>query len=90
MSSAFSKWCRDKWAHEAPGKMDRAFVSDFTHFIDHFLEEHPEVVKDQQSGRLIYWDKKVDLVAQEQAEKDSVPDDGYGFYASAFDHRKKH
>jgi len=90
MASAFSKWCRDKWAGEAPGKMDRGFVSDFTRFIDRFVEEHPEVAEEQRRGRLIYWDKKVDRAALAKAGEDSVPDDGYGFYASAFDHRAKH
>ena len=88
--SAFSKWCRDKWADEAPGKMDRAYVSDFTHFIDHFLEDHPKEVKEQRTGWRIYWDKQLDLQALEKAGQDSVPDDGYGFYASAFDHSHKH
>ncbi|WP_205629835.1 DUF3460 family protein [Dechloromonas denitrificans] len=68
----------DKSGH---GVMDRGFVSNHTRFIDHFLEEHPEVVKDQHKGWHIYWDKQVDQVAQKKAELDSVPDDGYGFHS---------
>lgn len=71
-------------------KIDRAYVSEFTRFIDHFLEEHPEVVEDQKVGRRIYWEKQVDLPAQEAAGKDTVPDDGYGFYHSAWRRDNKH
>ena len=66
---------------EGSGVMDRNFVSDYTRFIDQFVADHPDVLKDQHDGRLLYWDKRVDLVAQEKAEKDSVPDDGYGAMA---------
>lgn len=72
----------------AHGAVDRAFVSDYTRFIEHYLEEHPEVRDDQHDGRLIYWDKKVDLVAQKKAELDTVPDDGYGFNNWAWTHGK--
>ena len=68
----------DKTGH---GVMDRSFVSNHTRFIGDFLKEHPEVVKDQRKGWHIYWDKKVDLLAQKKAEIDSVPDDGYGFHS---------
>ncbi|EKE17620.1 MAG: hypothetical protein ACD_10C00364G0003 [uncultured bacterium] len=64
--------------------MNKEYVSEFTNFINHYLEEHPEEVKEQHRGWRIYWDHKIDLAAQERAMKDSVPDDGYGFYASAW------
>ncbi|NWG87130.1 MAG: DUF3460 family protein [Hydrogenophilaceae bacterium] len=35
--------------------MDRAYVSEFTLFMNKYLKEHPEVVKDQQRGWKIYW-----------------------------------
>ena len=63
----------------APVVVDRAYVSEFTQFIDHYLDEHPEVIEDQRLGRLIYWDKTVDLTALAQAAKENVPDDAYGF-----------
>lgn len=64
--------------------MNRAYVSEYTLFMNRFLEEHPEAVDDQRVGRAIYWDRQVDLAALERAEKDSVPQDGYGFYYSAW------
>lgn len=64
--------------------MKTAYVSEFENFMNRFLEEHPEVQDDQRWGRLIYWDHKVDLAAQEKAERDSVPEDGYGFHYLAW------
>lgn len=62
------------------------YVSEFEGFMNRFLDEHPEVQDDQRRGRLIHWDHKVDLAAQEKAARDSVPDDGYGFRYSAWPH----
>ncbi len=84
--SRFFDWLRQG----ATTKLDRRYVSEFTHFMDHFLEEHPEVIKDQRIGWRLYWDKRVDQTAQEKAEHDSVPADGYGFYASAWGPKKDH
>ncbi len=36
-------------------KMDKAYVSEFAIFIDHYLHDHPEVAQDQQYGWDIYW-----------------------------------
>lgn len=63
---------------------NRSYVSEFTAFIDRYLEEHPEVVADQHRGWVIYWNHKVDFKAQKEAEADSVPDDSYGFYGPAW------
>jgi hypothetical protein len=90
MNGFLDKLFHGRWIHQATGIPDRAYVSDFTHFIDDFLGQHPEVTRDQKTGRLIYWEKKVDLAAQEKAEKDSVPDDGYGFYYSGWGRNRKH
>lgn len=84
MNSFFNRLFHPGRSAPASGNLDRQYVSDYTHFIDQFLEQHPEVVADQHDGRLIYWEKIVDLKAQARAEKDAVPDDGYGFYAAAW------
>lgn len=59
--------------------MDRNYVSEFTIFMNRYLEQHPEVVKDQQSGRDFGWHPKIDLVARQESELDRVPDDSYGY-----------
>lgn len=68
--------------------MDRHYVSEFTRFINGYLDGHPEVVKDQKLGWNIYWDHRADFQAIEEARTDSVPDDGYGFHN--VDIRKDH
>jgi len=65
-------------------KFDKSYVSEFTEFIKGFLESHPEEEEEQREGRALYWDHKVDLSAQDKADKDSVPDDRYGFDYSAW------
>lgn len=71
-----------------PRKVDTTYVSEFAGFMDHYLEDHPDVAADRRVGRLIYWDKRIDLTEQAKAEQDAVPEDGYGFYASAWGHGK--
>ncbi len=89
MSNFFRKLFHIESNKQPACKIDRGYVSEYTHFIDRFLEEHPEVLLEQHDGRLLYWDKRVDLVALEKAEQDRVSDDGYGFHSSAW-HAAKH
>ncbi|HAT29847.1 MAG TPA: DUF3460 domain-containing protein [Janthinobacterium sp.] len=53
------------------------YVSEFTQFLDRYIEKHPDVVEDQRRGWYIYWDHAVDLKQLEEAEKDSVPTPPY-------------
>ncbi len=64
-------------------RYDKHYVSEFTRFIDHYLAEHPEVVKDQKRGWNIHWDHKVDFQSLKEAGEDAVPDDAYGFHSVA-------
>jgi Protein of unknown function (DUF3460) len=84
MSNIFRNLFNGNWARTVLGKRDRTYVSEFTGYINHYLEEHPEIEGDQRRGRMLYWEKKVDFSAQEKAEQDKVPEDGYGFYSSAW------
>jgi len=84
MSNFISRLFHSDSAEHSAGEIDRGYVSEYTHFIDQFLVDHPEALVDQHDGRLLYWDKKVDLADQEKAELDHVEDDGYGFHASAW------
>ena len=59
--------------------MDRSYVSEFTLFMNQYLEQHPEVVKDQQRRWDLDWYPEVDLIAQQEAAEDRAPDDAYGF-----------
>lgn len=84
------KMSRRFGARGSGGEIDRAYVSEFTGFIDRFMKAHPEVVKDQWTGREIYWDKRVDFADEKKATEDWVPEDGYGFHYSAWLGKRKH
>ena len=84
MSNFISRLLNPGSTEHPAGEIDRGYVSEYTHFIDQFLVDHPEALVDQHDGRLLYWDKKVDLADQQKAEQDSVEADGYGFYSSAW------
>jgi hypothetical protein len=57
------------------------YVSEFTRFIDDFVEHHPEARADQRRGWSMYWNRKVDFAQLEQAEQDTVPTDPYYYFA---------
>jgi hypothetical protein len=59
--------------------MDRNYVSEFTLFMNQYLEQHPEVVMDQQRRWNLNWYPEVDLAALREAEEDRATDDAYGF-----------
>lgn len=56
------------------------YVSEFGRFMGKFLEEHPEVVRDQHKGWYIFWEHKADLDELEKTQKDSVPVKGYDYF----------
>ncbi|MFZ5523356.1 MAG: DUF3460 family protein [Pseudomonadota bacterium] len=64
--------------------MDKAYVSDFTKFIDQYLDEHPEVVEEQKQGWASFWQLKAEIRAPEISKDDIAADDGYGFAWSAW------
>jgi hypothetical protein len=47
------------------------YVSEFTEFIDHFLADHPDVVKSQKVGWHIYWDHVADLDELKKADQEN-------------------
>lgn len=42
--------------------MDRAYISDFAVFMDHYLHDHPEVVADQHYGWDLFWKRQGDAL----------------------------
>lgn len=56
------------------------YVSEFTRFIDDFLVQHPEVVRNQMTGMDIFWDHEVDLEGQQKAASDNVLVKGYDYF----------
>lgn len=58
----------------------RAYVSDFTRFMDEFMAAHPEERRTQREGWFIFWDKRVDLKAQREHEESEVPTPAYYYF----------
>ena len=56
------------------------YVSEFEQFMDQFLGQHPEVVRDQRKGWYIFWNRKTDLAELKKAEQSSVPMKGYEYF----------
>lgn len=59
--------------------MDKDYVSEFTAFMGHYLEEHPEVLEEQMRGYDFFFNRKIDREALDKANENIAPDDHYGF-----------
>ncbi len=55
------------------------YVSEFDMFLNSYMAEHPEVLKDQQHGWDIWWDVLVDLDALDKQRSDTVPEKPYHY-----------
>lgn len=42
------------------------YVSDFTKFIDAWLDQHPEEREERSKGRALWWDKPQDAAEQQR------------------------
>ena len=56
------------------------YVSEFTQFMDTFLQEHPDVIENERRGWYIFWDRHVDLGELKKAKEDSVPTKPYYYF----------
>lgn len=61
----------------ASKKFKKGYVSEFTRFIDGYLNAHPEVADDQRRGWYIYWDHHVDLKDIEREMTENLPYEPY-------------
>lgn len=56
----------------------RHYVSDHTEFMRQLLEQKPDLPKQQQEGRQIWWDKTPeDLEARKRMDEGRVPQGAY-------------
>ena len=56
------------------------YVSEFGTFIQDYLDEHPDVAKDQLTGWNHFWDHDVDFNELEKAGNDNVPVKAYNYF----------
>jgi hypothetical protein len=55
----------------------KLYESDITRMIRELLREKPHIVEEQQKGRAMWWDKKLNLDAQKRAEDSSIKQQAY-------------
>ncbi|NLA51061.1 MAG: DUF3460 family protein [Alcaligenaceae bacterium] len=60
--------------------MMAGYVSEVTQFINQYKKEHPDTEKRQVEGRLLLWDKDIDLELQEQYKAARVPQKPYVYH----------
>lgn len=61
---------------------DRQYISEFTRFMEDFMKTHPRERQEQRKGWKIFWDKQVDLDAEQKREKSEVPTPAYYYFDS--------
>jgi hypothetical protein len=64
--------------------MFKKYVSEFDQFMEHYLEEHPEVTDEQQHNWQSFWEPQIDPLASRFARESYVADSMYGFSWSAW------
>lgn len=55
--------------HKRPART--GYVSEFTQFMNDFLEKHPDVAADRCKGWSIFWEREVDFDALKKAEEEA-------------------
>jgi len=64
--------------------MATGYVSDFTKFINQYLDEHLEVVEVKKQGYASFWQSKAEIRASEITRDAIAPNDSYGYVWSAW------
>ena len=57
------------------------YTSDTTQFIDQLKKQRPELDAQQQAGRALLWDKKVDRILWQDYRAGRVNQKPYAFYS---------
>jgi hypothetical protein len=53
------------------------YQSEFTQFMNHYLEQHPEVETERRELRLTWWDRKLNLDDLRRWQEADVPQKPY-------------
>ena len=58
------------------------YVSEFTQFVNKFLDKNPEIKTKQRVLRATWWDKnRSDIALEEQLEKADIKRKGYEYFS---------
>ncbi|MEO6362533.1 MAG: DUF3460 family protein [Caldimonas sp.] len=55
----------------------KPYTSDVTSFIDSLKAARPALEDEQRHGRAIFWDRRIDAVAEEEHDESRVPQQPY-------------
>jgi hypothetical protein len=58
-----------------------SYVSDFTKFINAWMEQHPEEREEQKKSRALWWDKPQNAAEQEAARASKIAQKPYPYQA---------
>jgi hypothetical protein len=62
-----------------------AYYSEFTQFMQTYLKEHPDILKDQWRGHKLLWDKDpIDLQERKRAKESFCPQKPYPYQTDLF------
>jgi len=50
--------------------MNKAYVSEFSIFMKHYLEDHPDIVEKQKAGWKFYWGSQIIPLINRQPESE--------------------
>jgi len=59
--------------------MENFDAFEFERFMERFLTDHPDVVREQHEGWSSFWEVKIDPATSRINKEDLLPDDLYGF-----------
>lgn len=57
------------------------YVSDFTKFMNSWLEQHPEEQQEKQAGRALWWDKPQEPAVQQANAASKVAQKPYPYFS---------
>lgn len=57
-----------------------SYVSEFTRFMNKFLEQHPEELQEKQKGRALWWDKPQEPAEQASNAEAKVAQKPYPYF----------
>lgn len=57
-----------------------AYTSEFTQFMNQWLEQHPEQIEERQAGRALWWDKPQDPATQQANRESRVAQKPYPYF----------
>ncbi|MDO6388244.1 MULTISPECIES: DUF3460 family protein [Uliginosibacterium] len=57
------------------------YVSEFTQFMNSWLEQHPEELQEKQKGRALWWDKPQAPAEQQANAESKVAQKAYPYFS---------